>query len=121
MKKSVAFLSLVSLAGIAFATSHAVGTTGTATADNSTCAYISGSNTVTVKASQNVAAVYECSSTGVVTGAAHTQGKKHAYISSSSGGGQTEVGLSANPSDAGTVTGITGATEWSTAVTAINS
>ena len=116
MKKTILAASLALIASTSFGAAVNV-VTGAAVL-NATCAYIPGTNTAGVKlvTSANVAAAYECTSTNVATGAAHTQGKKHGYISSSAGGTQVEVALTANPADVTAITGFTGGAEWTTAV-----
>lgn len=119
MKKTILSVSLALIAGSAFAAPTAV-TAADATTGilNAACAYIPASNTAGVKltTSANVAAAYECTSTAVVTGAAHTQGKKHGYINSSAGGTQIEVQLTANPASTTDVGGFNSAAEWTTAL-----
>lgn len=105
MKKVIATSVLALATAVSFGAATVVSTGSTIT--NTNCTYIPASNTTGVKltTSANVAAAYECTSTGVVTGAAHTQGKKNAYVSTSAGGSQTQATLSANPS--ATTTDIT--------------
>lgn len=116
MKKIIATAALVLVAGVAFSTPATVSSGGTIT--NTDCTYIPASNSAGVKlaTSANVAAAYECTSTGVVTGAAHTQGKKNGYLSTSAGGSQQQITLSANPTSVTDTSGMTSNSAWSTLV-----
>ena len=120
MKKLIAISALAFFAAPAFSAN--VVSTG-ASIVNGTCAYIPSTNTTGVKltTSANVAAAYECTSTGVVTGAAHTQGKKKGFINSSAGGTQKEATLSANPgAPSDDITTLMTGGEWTTAVNGIS-
>lgn len=118
-KKLIAVFALLPLS--AFAQTAVVPLGGaSATATSATCAYIASATTsIKLTTSQNVAAAYQCSSTGAVTGAAHMQGKKHGYVTTSGGGGQQEVTLNANPTTVSDTTALTGDAKWTTSYSSL--
>lgn len=107
MKKIVTFASLALLAGSSFAATAVTAAHGTTGITNAECTYISTTAAaVKLNKSAGVAAAFSCNSTSAASGAAHTQGKKKAFVNTSAGGAATEVNLTANPANDSTISGF---------------